>query len=44
MIDEYAIEVLAIGNGTASRETEDFIKGVGIPVNVKVFTVSEDGA
>lgn len=44
MIDEYAIEVIAIGNGTASRETEDFIKRVGIPENVRVFTVSEDGA
>lgn len=44
MIDEYAIEVIAIGNGTASRETEDFIGRVGIPENVKVFTVSEDGA
>mgnify|MGYP003204723325 FL=1 len=44
MIDEYAIEVIAIGNGTASRETEDFIRRVGIPENVKVFTVSEDGA
>ncbi len=44
MIDEYAVEVIAIGNGTASRETEDFIKRVGIPENVKVYTVSEDGA
>ncbi len=44
MIDEYSIEVIAIGNGTASRETEDFIRRVGIPDNVKVFTVSEDGA
>ena len=44
MIDEYSIEVIAIGNGTASRETEDFIERVGIPENVKVFTVSEDGA
>ena len=44
MIDEYAIEVIAIGNGTASRETEDFIGLVGIPEDVKVFTVSEDGA
>lgn len=44
MINEYAIEVIAIGNGTASRETEDFIGRVGIPENVKVFTVSEDGA
>lgn len=44
MIDEYAIEVIAIGNGTAFRETEDFIGRVGIPEDVKVFTVSEDGA
>ena len=44
MIDEYAIEVIAIGNGTASRETEDFIGRVGSPEAVKVFTVSEDGA
>lgn len=44
MIDEYAIEVIAIGNGTASWETEDFIGRVGIPEDVKVFTVSEDGA
>lgn len=44
MIDEYAIEVIAIGNGTASRETENFIGRVGIPEDVKVFTVSEDGA
>jgi len=44
MIEEYGIEVIAIGNGTASRETEDFVKRVGIPENVKVYTVSEDGA
>ncbi len=44
MIEEYGIEVIAIGNGTASRETEDFVERVGIPENVKVYTVSEDGA
>ncbi len=44
MIEDYGVEVIAIGNGTASRETEDFIKRVGIPENVKVYTVSEDGA
>ena len=44
MIEEYGIEAIAIGNGTASRETEDFIKRVGFPDNVKVYTVSEDGA
>ena len=36
--------MIAIGNGTASRETEDFVKRVGVPDNVKVYTVSEDGA
>ena len=44
MIERYGIEVIAIGNGTASRETEDYVKKVGIPDNVKVYTVSEDGA
>ncbi|MBO5634866.1 MAG: RNA-binding transcriptional accessory protein [Bacteroidales bacterium] len=44
MIERYGVEVIAIGNGTASRETEDFVKKVGIPENVKVYTVSEDGA
>lgn len=44
MISEYGIEVIAIGNGTASRETEDFIKRVPKPSKVRVFTVSEDGA
>jgi len=44
MVREYGIEVIAIGNGTASRETEEFIKRVQLPSNVRVFTVSEDGA
>ena len=44
MVEEYGIEVVAIGNGTASRETEDFIRKVGLPEDVKVYTVSEDGA
>ena len=44
MVEKYDIEVIAIGNGTASRETEDFIKRVPLPDGVRVFTVSEDGA
>ena len=44
MIQKYGIEVIAIGSGTASRETEDFIKRVPMPQGVRVFTVSEDGA
>lgn len=44
MVQKYGIEVIAIGNGTASRETEEFIKRVMLPEGVRVFTVSEDGA
>ena len=44
MVAKYGIEVIAIGNGTASRETEEFIKRVPLPSGVRVFTVSEDGA
>lgn len=44
LVNKYKIEVIAIGNGTASRETEDFIKRVQLPKGVRVFTVSEDGA
>ena len=44
LVQKYKIEVIAIGSGTASRETEDFIKRVQLPQGVRVFTVSEDGA
>ena len=44
MVRKYKVEVIAIGSGTASRETEDFIKRVPLPQGVRVFTVSEDGA
>ncbi len=44
MVQKYGIEVIAIGNGTAGRETEDFIKRVPLPQGVRVFMVSEDGA
>lgn len=44
MIDKYGIEAVAIGNGTASRETEEFMKRVQLPEGCKVWTVSEDGA
>lgn len=44
MVQKYGVEVIAIGNGTASRETEEFIKRVHLPEGVRVFTVSEDGA
>ena len=44
MIEKYGIEAVAIGNGTASRETEDFMKKIRLPDGCKVWTVSEDGA
>ncbi|MCR5547201.1 MAG: RNA-binding transcriptional accessory protein [Bacteroidales bacterium] len=44
MLDKYGIEAVAIGNGTASRETEDLMKKVRLPEGCKVWTVSEDGA
>ena len=44
MIQKYGIEVIAIGNGTAGRETEEFIKRIPLSNEVRVFSVSEDGA
>lgn len=44
MISKYGIEAVAIGNGTASRETEEFVKRVYLPEGCKVYVVSEDGA
>lgn len=44
MLEKYGIQAIAIGNGTASRETEDFIRKVDLPEGCKVWTVSEDGA
>lgn len=44
MAETYRIEIIAIGNGTAGRETESFIKKIALPENIKVYSVSEDGA
>ena len=44
MVEDYGIEVIAIGNGTASRETEEFFRKVQLPEGCKLWTVSEDGA
>ena len=44
MVQKYGTEVIAIGNGTAGRETEEFIKRIPLPQGVRVFSVSEDGA
>jgi uncharacterized protein len=44
MVNSYKIEAIAIGNGTASRETEFFIKKIAFDRPVQVFVVSEAGA
>ncbi len=44
MVDAYKIEAIAIGNGTAGRETETFVKNLSLNRTVQVFVVSEDGA
>ena len=44
MLDRYGIQAVAIGNGTASRETEGFMRRIRLPEGCKVWTVSEDGA
>ena len=44
MLEKYSIEAVALGNGTASRETEEFFKKIQLPEGCKVWLVSEDGA
>lgn len=44
LVDKYKIEAIAIGNGTASRETEGFIESIPFEHPVQVFVVSEQGA
>ena len=44
MVEKYDIEAIAIGNGTASRETTQFVKQLQFGHDVKQFVVSEDGA
>ena len=44
MVAQYKIEAISIGNGTASRETEAFVKSVALPQAIEIFVVSEAGA
>jgi protein Tex len=44
LIKKFHIEAVAIGNGTASRETEEFIRGLGLPEQTPVVMVNESGA
>ena len=44
LVEQYKIEAISIGNGTASRETESFVTGLRYDRELQVFVVSEDGA
>jgi protein Tex len=44
VIERFKIEAIAIGNGTASRETETFINKIGVPKSIPVIMVNESGA
>ncbi len=44
LCDKFKIEAIAIGNGTASRETESFVKALGLPKDIIVVMVNESGA
>ena len=44
LVERYGVEAIAIGNGTASRETEKFMRSLQYPHKVEIFVVSEDGA
>jgi uncharacterized protein len=44
MVRLHKVEAIAIGNGTASRETESFVKKLGLPASIQIVVVSESGA
>jgi uncharacterized protein len=44
MVAKYRIEAIAIGNGTAGRETEEFVRSLGLDSSIIVTLVNEDGA
>jgi uncharacterized protein len=44
LVETYRVEAIAIGNGTASRETEAFVRSLGLPAEVPVVMVNESGA
>ena len=44
LCEQFQIEAIAIGNGTASRETESFVRSLGLPRTIQVVMVNESGA
>jgi len=44
LVERFGTEAIAVGNGTASRETERFLRSLDFPRKIEIFVVSEDGA
>lgn len=44
LVEQYKIQAIAIGNGTAGRETKEFVERLRLPASVQVYAVNEDGA
>jgi uncharacterized protein len=44
LVQEYRVQAVAVGNGTGGRETEEFVRGLGLPAEVDVILVNEAGA
>ncbi len=44
LVESYKIDAIAVGSGTASRETEKFLSSIRYPKEIKIFVVNENGA
>ena len=44
LVKQFGIEAIAVGNGTAGKETESFLKGLGLPSHIIITLVNESGA
>ena len=44
LVEQYKIEAIAIGNGTAGRETKEFVERLRLPQGIQIYSVNEDGA
>ena len=44
LVKKYSIQAVAVGNGTAGRETESFVRSLGLPADIIIASVNESGA
>jgi uncharacterized protein len=44
LVDKFSVQAIAVGNGTAGRETEAFVKSLGLPKSIQLILVNESGA